>query len=120
MRDPVLSRIGKKQAKQGGLMAPQAPSVRAFNQGETPTIACFNKATTPLGVDLDALISAMQAFVDNYVAPVWATPAKLVKSTGYIKNAWAIVFLDDADQPGTSADNEPRQDGVWHTQEGMA
>lgn len=93
-------------------MAPQAPNVRAFNQGETPTIACFNKATTPLGVDLDALISAMQEFVDNYVAPVWATPAKLVKSTGYIKNAWAMVFLDDADQPGALAYHDLTPDGL--------
>src|SRR5437868_3855046 len=54
-------------SQQGGHMAPQAANLRAFNQGETPTIACFNKATTPLGVDLDALISAMQSFVDNYV-----------------------------------------------------
>jgi hypothetical protein len=112
MRDPVLSRIGKKQSKQGGHMAPQAPTVRAFNQGETPTIACFNKATTPLGVDLGALISAMQSFVDNCVAPVWATPAKLVKSTGYVKNAWAIVFLDDADQPGALAYHDLTPDGL--------
>ena len=93
-------------------MAPQAPTVRAFNQGETPTIACFNKATTPLGVDLGALISAMQSFVDNCVAPVWATPAKLVKSTGYVKNAWAIVFLDDADQPGALAYHDLTPDGL--------
>jgi hypothetical protein len=37
----------------------------AFNQGVTPTIACFNKAKTPLGIDLDTLISAMQEYVTN-------------------------------------------------------
>ncbi len=41
------------------------PTFGAFNQGEVPRIACFNKAATPLGVDLDALIAAMQAFVDR-------------------------------------------------------
>jgi hypothetical protein len=69
----------------------------AFNQGIAPTIACFNKATTPLGVDFDKLIAAMQEYVNKHVAPVWGTPAKLVKSTNFLKNAWAVVFLDDAD-----------------------
>ena len=59
----------------------------AFNQGELPTIACFNKATIPLGVEFDALISAMQEFVDKHVAPVWGTPAKLVQSEGFVKGA---------------------------------
>ena len=93
-------------------MATTKPKFGAFNQGETPTIACFNKATTPLGVDFSALISAMQVFVDKYVAPVWATPAKLVKSTGYIKGGWAIIFLDDADQPGALAYHDLTPDGL--------
>ena len=46
------------------------PTFGAFNQGDVPTIACFNKATTPLGVDLGNLIAAMQTFVDRDVAPV--------------------------------------------------
>ena len=75
----------------------------AFNQGVIPTIACFNKATTPLGVDLDALIAAMQAYVTQHVTPVWGTPAKLVKSTDFLKDAWAMVFLDNADAPGALA-----------------
>ena len=37
------------------------PRFGAFNQGDVPSIACFNKAATPLGVDFDALIAAMQA-----------------------------------------------------------
>src|SRR5437016_10163792 len=75
----------------------------AFNQGVAPTIACFNKAKTPLGVDLDKLIAAMQEYVDKHVAPVWGTPAKLTKSTNFIKDAWAVVFLDDADEPDALA-----------------
>jgi hypothetical protein len=81
----------------------KSPVFGAFNQGITPTIACFNKATTPLGVDLDKLIAAMQQYVDKHVAPVWGTPAKLVKSTDFIKDAWAVVFLDNADAPGALA-----------------
>jgi len=72
----------------------------------------FNKAATPLGVDFDALIAAMQAFVDQYVMPVWGTPAKLVKSKGYVKGAWAVVFLDNADQPGALAYHDLTPDGL--------
>ena len=88
------------------------PVFAAFNQGGVPRIACFNRASTPLGVDFDALVAAMQAFVDQYVAPVWGTPAKLVKSKGYVKGAWAMVFLDNADQPGALAYHDLTPDGM--------
>lgn len=93
-------------------MNPARPTFAAFNQGGIPTIACFNKAVTPLGVDFSALVAAMQAFVDQHVAPVWGTPAKLVKSKGFVKSAWAIVFLDDADQPGALAYHDLTPDGL--------
>ena len=88
------------------------PTFGAFNQGGVPTIACFNRGSTPLGVDFDALIAAMQAFVDRCVMPVWGTPAKLVKSKGYVKGAWAVVFLDNADQPGALAYHDLTPDGL--------
>jgi hypothetical protein len=84
----------------------------AFNQGGTPTIAVFNKAKTPLGVDMDKLIAALQVYVDKYIVPVWGTPAKLVKSTDFVKGAWAIVFLDDADAPGALAYHDLTPDGM--------
>jgi hypothetical protein len=84
----------------------------AFDQGSVPTIAVFNKATTPLGIPLDKLITAMQHYVDLHVAPVWGTPAKLVKSTGFVKGAWAVVFLDDADAPGALAYHDLTPDGL--------
>jgi hypothetical protein len=59
-----------------------------------PRIACFNQAVTPMGVEFDALIAAMQKFVDDHFAPVWGTPAELVKSRGFLKGAWAMVFLE--------------------------
>src|SRR5262245_32146831 len=83
----------------------------AFNQGLTPTISCFNKATTPLGVNLDALITAMQTYVDKFVTPVWGTPAKLKKTTGFVPNTWALVFLDDADTEGALAYHDLTPDG---------
>jgi hypothetical protein len=69
----------------------------AFDQGQLPTIACFNQAKTPLGVDFDRLIAALQRFVDDNFVPVWGTPAKLVKTRGFRKGAWALAFLDRAD-----------------------
>lgn len=90
----------------------QKPTFRAFGQGGVPTIACFNSATIGLGVDFDALIAAMRVYVDKYVVPVWNTPAKLVKSKGYLKNAWAIVFLDNADQKGALAYHDLTPDGM--------
>ncbi|HUL41508.1 MAG TPA: hypothetical protein VLV32_06365 [Burkholderiales bacterium] len=88
------------------------PTFGAFNQGEIPKIACFNKATIALGVSFDALIAAMQVFVDKHVVPVWGTPAKLIKSKGFVKGAWAMVFLDNADQPGALAYHDLTPDGL--------
>src|SRR5947208_3224290 len=95
-------------------MATARPTFGAFNQGVIPTIACFKDKTakTPLGVDLNALIAALQAYVNQHVAPVWGTPAKLIKSNGFIKDAWAVVFLDDADQPGALAYHDLTPDGL--------
>ena len=92
-------------------MATHRPTFAAFDKGETPTIACFNKATTDLGVDFDKLIAALQAYVDRHIAPVWGTPAKLIKTRGFVKNAWAIVLLDEADAEGALAYHELTPDG---------
>jgi hypothetical protein len=92
-------------------MADAKPLFGAFNTGQVPTIACFNKAKTPLGVNLDALVGAMQAYVDQHVAPVWGTPAKLIKSADFVKGDWGIVFLDNADQPGALAYHDLTPDG---------
>jgi hypothetical protein len=84
----------------------------AFNPGVIPTIACFNHATVALGVDFDRLIAAMQKYIDACVAPVWGTPAKLIITRGFKPGAWAMVFLDNADQPGALAYHELTPDGL--------
>ncbi len=86
--------------------------LRAFGQGQIPTIACFNKASTTLPVNLDDLIAAMQRYVNEYVAPIWGTPAKLVKSLGFVKGAWAMVFLDKADAPKALAYHDLTPEGL--------
>jgi len=82
---------------------------------QTPTVVCINRATTPLDVPFGALVRALQAYVDKHVAPVWGTPAKLVQGKNFIKGAWAMVFLDDANQSdhrGTKlADHDLTPDG---------
>ena len=95
-------------------MTTAKPVLGAFNQGVIPTIACFIDKTTktPLGVDFGRLVKAMQAYVNKHVAPVWGTPAKLVKSTSFLKDSWAIVFLDDADQPGALAYHDLTPEGL--------
>ena len=84
----------------------------AFNQGENPTITCFNEATVDLEVDFDELIAAMQKYVDDFIVPVWGTPAKLIKTDTFQKGAWAMVFLDDADQAGALAYHDLTPDGL--------
>ena len=75
----------------------------AFNQGKPPVIACINKATVDLGVNFDDLIIALQAYVTRYVAPVWGTPATLIKATTFKQGQWGMVFYDDADVSGALA-----------------
>lgn len=88
------------------------PKSALFDRVHVPTIVCVNKATVPLGVDFDALIGGMQKFVDDHVAPVWGTRAKLIKSTGFVKGKWAMVFLDHADHAHSLAYHDLTPDGL--------
>lgn len=69
----------------------------AFNQGKFPTIAFVNLAKTPLGVDLDNLVEALQKQMENHFVPVWGYPAKLYVTEKPKADEWQVVFLDDAD-----------------------
>ena len=82
------------------------------NRVHVPTIVCVNKATVPLGVDFNALIAAMQKFVDDHVAPAWGTRAKLIRARGFVKGKWAIVFLDHADHAHALAYHDLTPDGL--------
>jgi len=84
----------------------------AFAHGQVPTIACINKARTPLGVDFDQLVKALQKFADEYFTPVWGTPARLVKATKFLKGAWAIVFLDNADDQDALGYHDLTKEGL--------
>src|SRR5262249_18533954 len=54
----------------------------------------------------------MQVYIDQHLVPAWGTPAKLVKSKGFVKGAWAMVFLDNADQPGATAYHDLTPEGL--------
>lgn len=71
-------------------------------------IAVWNAALTPLGLDLPALVKALQSYVDDVMVPVWGTPATLTLGSGPVDGQWGMVFLDDADSPGALA---------YHTEE---
>ena len=87
-------------------------TLASLNRGAIPTVACFTHAQTPLGIDLDILIKALQAYVSQHVAPVWGTNAHLVRSDGFVPGAWSLVFLDDADAPGALAYHDLTPDGL--------
>ena len=71
----------------------------AFDQGAVPTISFVNCAKTPLGVNFDKLIAALQKFLDECFVPIWGTPAKLKKAKRPVPGTWTMVFLDEPDAP---------------------
>lgn len=88
------------------------PRLSSYRHPHVPTIACFNRAKTPLGVDFDALIGALQEYVDDHFAPIWGTPAKLVKSKGFLKGKWALVFLDNTSDASTEGFHDVTPEGL--------
>jgi hypothetical protein len=69
-----------------------------FDRGLKPVITIVNEARTPWGVAQNALVAALQEYVDERFAPVWGVPAALASGSAIKKGTWGLVFLDDADQ----------------------
>ena len=84
----------------------------AFDHRQIPTIACFNAATRDPGVDFGRLVAALQRFADQYFTPVWGTPARLVKTSGFRKGAWALALLDTADVANALGYHDLTPDGL--------
>lgn len=82
-----------------------------FDSGLSPTIAIVNLATVDLGVDLSALIAAMQLGIDKHFAPAWGCSATLMRAQKPAAKAWNMLFLDDADAPGALAYHDLTKDG---------
>jgi hypothetical protein len=72
----------------------------AAGQGGKVTIACMNKAKTPLGVPFDKLTAALQKCYDLYFLPVWGYPVTLYNTTKAKSSDWQLVYFEDADAAG--------------------
>lgn len=81
-----LKKAGRRAGKS------RAPAIG----GEVPTITCVNRSTIDFGIDFDRLIRVLQTYVDKHLAPVWGTPAKLVKGTKPAAGTWTMMFFDHA------------------------
>ena len=89
------------------------PSPRNLRRG-IPTIACYNRATLDIGCDFNVLVKALQIYVDKHIAPVWGTPARVVKANTYREHAWTLVLLDRYRNP-----EDRGVDGYHLTREGL-
>src|SRR5205823_1645560 len=74
-----------------------ATRAAAFNQGKFPKIAFINLAKTPLGVDLEKLVAALDTQMKRDFVPIWGYPAELHVAKEAGPDEWQVVFLDDAD-----------------------
>jgi hypothetical protein len=88
------------------------PKSKVSGKRHVPTIVCVNHATVPLGVDFAALVAAMQVYVDEHVAPVWGTPAKLVRGKDLKTGKWGMVFVDHASHAHSLARHDLTPDGL--------
>jgi hypothetical protein len=59
-----------------------------FDRGQKPLITVVNEAKTPWGVAQNALVAALQKYVDERFAPVWGVPATLASGSAIKKGNW--------------------------------
>jgi hypothetical protein len=71
----------------------------------TPVISVYNQAVTPLGLDLNALIPALQQYIGLLAEP-WGVAATLQATSGPVVDTWTLAFLDDSDSEGALAYHE--------------
>jgi hypothetical protein len=74
------------------------------------TISCINKSSPEF--DFVKLISALQKFLDECLSPVWRVSAKLVSSNKVLKDAWSLIFFDDADHAAADGYHEQTLNGL--------
>jgi hypothetical protein len=83
----------------------------AFNQGKYPTIAFVNLAKTPLGVNLNKLVAALDKQMQRDFVPIWGYPARLYVTRKPKPDEWQVVFLDDADAAAALGYHDITKDG---------
>ena len=82
-----------------------------FDTGKIPTIALCNQAKTPLGLGLPQLCTALQAFLDSYLSPIWGPRARLQLKTQPDPGDWGLLLLDSTDQAGALGYHSLTKDG---------
>jgi hypothetical protein len=85
--------------------------VAPAGRGGAVTIACINKAKTPLGVPFDALTAALQKCYDQFFVPVWGFPVTLYNTDHPRPSDWRLVYFDDAEQAGFLGYHELTDEG---------
>jgi len=88
------------------------PVTAGFDRAVIPTIAFINKAKVGLGVNFDDMIAAMQTFLDEHFTPVWGAPACLIKASKPKRGDWAMIFLDDPDDPDAQGYHDITKNGL--------
>ncbi len=71
-----------------------------------PVFALINKATVPLGCDLNALANALNIQLSQHYAPAYGLPgppATVIAATTLTKGMWPVWFFDTADVAGALA-----------------
>lgn len=94
---------------------PSRTPATVAGQDQMPTIMCVNEATADLGVDWDQLIAALDVYTNTIFAPVWGTPARIVKggaTRAVPAGSWGLVFMDDPDRPGFLGYHDLTPDGL--------
>ncbi len=71
----------------------------SYGDGGPIVVRVVNEAKMPLGVDLDALVKALNVQVNNHFAPFWGVTATVNLGTPG-PGEWQLGLFDDADQPG--------------------
>lgn len=83
-----------------------------FDDGGSIHLAFVGHARTPLGVGLEALAAAIEVQFARDVGPAWGLPAvKVTVEAAIPRDAWGLVFLDDADQAGALGYHDLTADG---------
>lgn len=84
-----------------------------FGSGTVPTITCVNRSTVPVGrYSFQAMVAAMQKYIDQHFAPVWHEHCKLAIADKIGAGQWGMVFVDTADVAGALGYHDLTQGGM--------
>jgi hypothetical protein len=77
-----------------------------------PEITVVNQAKTSLGVELEQLVRVLQAYVDEFVGPVWGVACRLTIGKAIKNGTWGMQFVDRSPVPDAIAYHEVARSGA--------